>query len=233
MEGKENKIIGKKITSNMKEVYYKYIPLTHLERFVDILMHQHLYGATYLELNDPMEGRFDKSKLSTAQLNILYDNLHNTRICSLCKSEEDIPTDYLMWSHYADGHRGCCLKIELTGSHNSEWGLVDVNYTSTTPSISPESPIVDQVKEVISAKHTLWTTECETRAVRVYSSKNKLQTQSKFLNIKIKAIYLGCKVAKENKKFYVKLIQAICKDKIDLYKMSLDKSSATLSCQKI
>jgi len=45
--------------TNDQKYYYKFMSLEKLERFLDYLAHNHLYGAKPKELNDPFEGRFN------------------------------------------------------------------------------------------------------------------------------------------------------------------------------
>ena len=97
-----------------KRTYYKYRNLTDLERFLDIIVNNRLYGAVYKELNDPMEGKFNKVGLYEDDYENIYGNLKRTRVCSLLtkQDDQDFPNDYLMWSHYADSHKGCCIELQ-------------------------------------------------------------------------------------------------------------------------
>ena len=67
---------------------FKYRSLADLKRFLDIIVNKRLYGATYLSLNDPMEGQFDfdlSEKFPHPALQQLFDDRAKTRICSLSK----------------------------------------------------------------------------------------------------------------------------------------------------
>ena len=75
---------------------YKYRPFNIWA--LDIIVNNELYLAYPKELNDPMDCA------------ILIDEKREelpTAICSLSKKNND----YLMWSYYADGHKGLCLKL--------------------------------------------------------------------------------------------------------------------------
>jgi len=77
-------------------ILYKYKPFNVWA--LDIIVNNELYLADPKELNDPMDCA------------ILIDEKREelpTAICSLSKKNND----YLMWSHYADGHKGICLKL--------------------------------------------------------------------------------------------------------------------------
>ena len=45
------------------QIFYKYRSLENLDRFLDIIVNNRLYGAVYNTLNDPMEGKFNKQGL--------------------------------------------------------------------------------------------------------------------------------------------------------------------------
>ena len=105
----------------MKNTYYKYRSLDDLERILDIIVNNRLYGAVYKTLNDPMEGKFNKNGLNKNDFNEIYAYLNRTRICSLLTKQDnqEFPNDYLMWSHYANSHTGCCIALNVTKQHNS------------------------------------------------------------------------------------------------------------------
>ena len=96
-----------------EQVYYKFISLEKLERFLDYLAHNYLYGAKPKELNDPFEGRFNLKGLSKETKNNIYKKLNRTRICSMFKGkdDQDFPNDFLMWSHYANRTRDVALNL--------------------------------------------------------------------------------------------------------------------------
>ena len=90
---------------------YKYRSLKNFKYFVDIIINQRLYASPYFELNDPMEGYYlySKGNMSEEILKKIKGEKEKIRICSLtrdCSNE-------LMWSHYADGHHGIVVGVEI------------------------------------------------------------------------------------------------------------------------
>lgn len=93
-------------------------------------------------------------------------------ICCLTKKPDNI----LMWSHYADNHKG--LVIEFTIDNNSEnihMGNVenklfgwDVEYTESMPVISTEERDFNAVKDVFLMKSPDWRYEAEYRVLSMY-----------------------------------------------------------------
>ena len=123
---------------NMKDnTYYKYRNLKDFERFLDVVINNRMYGAKPRELNDPMEGKFNKTNLSQDDFKEIRNELKNTRICSLLTKQKDqtFPNDYLMWSHYADNHNGCCIEVQITGRYNTGWELHEIQYQNNMPSL--------------------------------------------------------------------------------------------------
>ena len=86
------------------QIFYKYRSLENLDRFLDIIVNNRLYGAVYNTLNDPMEGKFNKQGLEKSDFEEIYGTLKTTRICSLLKKQDnqEFPNNFLMWPHYAD-----------------------------------------------------------------------------------------------------------------------------------
>ena len=205
-----------------KRTYYKYRSLTDLERFLDIIVNNRLYGAVYKELNDPMEGKFNKDGLNEDDYKNIYGNLKRTRVCSLLtkQDDQDFPNDYLMWSHYADSHKGCCIELQTTNLHNNELELVEVNYQDKLPMVEGDEK--ERIKKILSVKTSIWQNEHEVRAVRMYE-KDKFGSQSAFYYIKVMAVYLGDRVPKEKCDFYGKIITSI-NPKIRVYMIREENS---------
>ncbi len=206
--------------------FYKYRSLNDFERFLDIVLKKRLYGALYRELNDPMEGKFNHIGLSQEQLNGIYPLLKKTRVCSLMlKSDKQIcPDNFLMWSHYADGHKGCCIEVVLTKKNNLKWKLVTITYSDKLPFL--QNNCENAYLTILSSKSDLWKDEKEVRAIRLYDEKNS-QNLSPYYAVKVKAIYLGCKVPYARRQFIKRIVQSIDKS-IRVFKMVEDDSSVAL-----
>lgn len=213
-----------------QESYYKYRSLDDLERILDIIVNNRLYAAVYKDLNDPMEGKFNKDGLDRNDFSEIYSHLKRTRICSLLKKQQEqfFPDDYLMWSHYANSHSGCCVELNITKQHNKGWDLLEVSYQDELPKV--EGAITDRIRGILSVKTSLWKNEHEVRAIKIYDE-NKFSTNSPFYHIKIMAIYFGCKVSKEKCDFYKKIISSINRN-IKIYRLK-EKSEIRDSFPKL
>lgn len=171
---------------------YKYRDITNFRFFVDILLNKRLFGALYDDLNDPFEGiLYSDLKVSRERKQVLREERGKCRICSLSKVHDD----NLMWAHYANGHRGCC--IELSVKPSKYWQKLDVDYSERPLAITENTT----VEELLSHKLSPWRYEEEVRYVS--------QNGSKYLNIQITRIYLGYQMNQDDKTFIKKLVQKL------------------------
>lgn len=205
------------------QTYYKYRSLEDFERFLDIIVNNRLYGAVYKSLNDPMEGKFNRDGLSKEDLDTIYKNLKVTRICSLLSKQnyQKFPDDYLMWSHYANSHTGCCIELKITNQYNSGWTLKEVNYTDIMPNVKGDDK--NKIYSILSVKTPLWNNEKEVRAVKIYNQKTFIDN-SPYYHIKVQAVYLGYRINKDKALFYKKIINKI-NPKIRIFVIKEEKNS--------
>lgn len=200
-----------------REHFYKYRSLSNLRYFLDILIYKRLYMATYSELNDPMEGAFvvvgDRMNVDNDWLRLLRSEKNDLRICSLSRSYKNI----LMWAHYADSNKGCCIECEVTSSTNMV-EQISVEYHHDIEPAENLTPI-EAAKRILSRKLKCWEYEDEVRYLKQVPKDSK---KTKFLGIKIHRIYLGINISKTDKAFLKKLILSI-DDSIDVVPMKKDE----------
>lgn len=188
-----------------QETYYKYRSLSNLRRFIEILLNQKLYAGTFEQLNDPMEGYFRyRTTVPQYILHELKNKKEKTLICSLSKKHNI----GLMWSMYADEHKGCC--IECSVSPNSTWEKVEVDYSENAVLLEKEEDAT--INRILGVKSPQWKYEEEVRFIKI--TPNRLP-----LSIKIHKIYLGMKLSSKEVKFYTKLIRKLLSDKINIIQL--------------
>lgn len=99
------------------------------------ISHEYTQVATMLDLIGPGDQFGSHAEFSLALLTSPY-----SRVCSLTTN----PHSSIMWSHYANGHRGICLEIELSvGAYNETLNLADlqpVRYVINTTYAKAFSP---------------------------------------------------------------------------------------------
>ena len=182
------------------ELLYKYRSLTDFRRFVDIILRNRLYACSYDKLNDPMEGFFRYSGSSIDYIDELKKEKQRTVICSLSQTYKD----GLMWSFYADEHKGCCIELEVTGK--KDWRRIPVNYTVFSASVDDtmKSSLLSSMDYILSTKSLSWSNEQEIRYVKALN-KNSRQT----LSIKIHRVILGIKTPREDESLIKKVVETI------------------------
>ena len=132
------------------------------------------------------------------------------------------PKNRLMWSHYADGHKGFCIEYDFKNAPKDLLPL-PVIYSQKRPLI-PWEMALDQSAETKSkcilqmiigllTKDKEWEYEDEWRLL-LSSSENSN------INIPISAIYLGAKINKENKNIVVEICN---RQNIPLNQMIIDR----------
>lgn len=187
----------------MAQHYYKFRSLQNLKRFIDIILNERLYASRYDKLNDPMEGAYLTNPSNRNIIRLLRSEKNKTRICSL--SEDYRHT--LLWSHYADGHTGCCIEVSAVNEREQP---TTIRYIEHIPVINDNIEI--EGKELLSHKSIVWEYEKEVRYFR----------KTSYLNIKIHRIIFGLKVSKDDYRFYEKLIHAI-NSTIEIRRISKDE----------
>lgn len=188
--------------------FYKYRSLDNLERFLSIIIDRRLYGALYNEMNDPMEGyyKYDPS-INKGLLQNIVNGKMKTYICSLSRCGNI----GLMWTHYADENKGCCLEVEVT---SKTWHEVPVEYSTSMPEITPATTAED----ILKVKAKMWEYEEETRFLSPEIEKDKHKPQ---LAIRINRILIGCNVDRTKFNHLSKVIKSLNK-KIEIVKMHKD-----------
>ena len=165
-----------------------------------------------------------KKKNSSLHFASLAKSYQYYRIRSFCantdtmKSDKTIPQNILMWSHYANGHKGICVKYRLkndfVGSERSP--ELDKSYVCLNKVVYGEEPneIVDlNVQEMTIANGFLrkdynWSYENEVRLISYNAD-----CEEDFIalpmkrNAEIEAIYFGYKCTETEKEIVKKLTQ--------------------------
>lgn len=188
-----------------KQHFYKYRSVSNLRYFLDILSYRRLYLASYSELNDPIEGayRLIKSKnYNDNWLKLFQSERNRIHICSLSQTYNNI----LMWSHYADSHKGCCIELEVT----SKIGIVEnpVSYVDQIETVEGND-YKEEACQILSRKLKCWDYEKEVRFMKEIDPKS---SKPKYLKIKIHRIYLGYRMSAKDVNFFKKLIASIDKN---------------------
>jgi len=142
--------------------------------------------------------------------------LRNERI--FCMSE--VYDEILMWSHYADHHRGAVIEFKCLPHLDRAFNVASkVNYTKTKPKFGTFDQwfdhssgrrfidALDLSSQYSFTKSYHWQYEKEWRfALKKTSPDDTLYEFRPILPQELSAVYLGCRIAEDNKEQIVKTI---------------------------
>ena len=214
------------ITREVPQYIYKYMSL---DSFIEMITQHTLYFATPITYNDPFDTKADicceasfedirtfwnnkynnneieqiinKPNLVKKLANEAFiDNLSGFRVC--CFSQ--ICDNILMWSHYADMHKGVCVKFD-----RKKDGLFDSATTIYYKDNVPEYNFIcgknEDLHRAIYTKSIDWEYEKEIRIIK--NTKQGIANKVSFKKKALSEVILGCRFP-DHKKL---AIQAIIK----------------------
>lgn len=125
-------------------------------------------------------------------LKSIQENVNASTVLCLCA----VCNNILMWSHYADSHRGVCLKFSLTNWPEMRSGLLPVVYSTRQIPINLTKSDFDNaglVRAVNLSKHRGWSYEKEWRALGMKSG------EYDFPSAALVGIIFGCRTSSSDK----------------------------------
>jgi hypothetical protein len=181
----------------MTEILYKYRGLDNFKNFVDIILKNRLYAAQYKDLNDPMEGQYyyQRGELNRTIRDKIREEKGTLRVLSLSR----VSNNQLMWSHYADGHKGIAIGVRID---HSIYDVQPIQYDGIA-NIRESDYNNQTAKEILSHKLEVWSYEEEERV---------FQRNQMFINVKIEEIILGQRLSTQNNGLIRDLIDKINPD---------------------
>jgi hypothetical protein len=143
---------------------YKYRSLSNLWHTLDIIINKRLFCAHWLTLNDPLEGRYeiylgDKGQRDEA---LMLDRIERARDSYRIASLSATATNFLLWSHYADGHKGVVVEMEIPSDHPS---MTEVFYSPFSSVFSNAGQIEEDMMHLFNGKSKEWEYEKEYRII--------------------------------------------------------------------
>jgi len=106
-----------------------------------------------------------------------------------------------MWAHYADSHKGVCLKFDILEDTDLFSPAKKVEYSKIYPEYDYLTNKNDFVNQMFFTKSNEWSYEGEVRVL-----KNK-RGNYKFNPKALKEIILGCKISEDDKQTLTKVIK--------------------------
>ncbi|MBD7978889.1 DUF2971 domain-containing protein [Serpens gallinarum] len=157
-----------------KSSFYKYKSLNDLEFLLDALLRQRFYAANYSDINDPMEGSIKIESECSRDLEFAWEG-YIKRIGVVCFTKD--PDASLMWSHYADGRKGCVIGFELIDNQP----FSKVSYMNK-PKLRVDNFSMEMALEQLKFKAKHWSYENEYRCLVI---------DRKFLPVNIVSVTFG------------------------------------------
>ncbi len=160
------------------------------------------------EFSSALDESLQKLPLSVSALNFeLQRQMTNTKV--LCLSER--PDSILMWSHYADQHKGVVFEIACTPEVDSAWGAAMPVIYSDMPRMFDDDFLIRLgsgqasmeagvlVNKFVTAKARDWAYEREWRVVLHFTDPNQRTQDIRFRPEELSAVYLGCQMTREDR----------------------------------
>lgn len=181
---------------------YKYRSIDDLWLSLDIILNQRVWCAEWGSLNDPLEGRYhsDFGNDFNEKVNIKRDEW---RICSLSASLDN----FLLWSHYAAGHKGIAIELDIPSEDES---LSKVHYNPFSPIFTNISESMENQRNLFELKTQEWGYEEEYRII--------CKDNYYHLPHPVRKIYLGHKMTDER----VRILKSILPNEVEVIQMKLD-----------
>lgn len=170
------------------------------------------------------EGHDVKLKTNTSKLNEnLYNTVKDTGVACFSKINSSI----LMWSHYADNHKGVCLKFKTSDTEFFD-NVANVRYTEKFPNLGNEFQYSDSQNFLFFTKSNEWAYEEEVRVLK------KPKQLFKFKPEVLDSIYFGAKCEKEKCKEIIELVQKkMAYENVKFFQVKLDSDAFKLHFEEI
>ena len=181
-------------------------------------MSRRLYCAHWSELNDPLEGRYEifLGEKSPKLASIMTNRIEAARNCFRVASLSADPTNFLMWSHYADGHKGVVVEVDIPDDHPD---LTKITYSPFSSVFSEKAQTNQDMRHLFNGKGEEWAYEQEYRVI----------TDREFFELEnpIQRLLMGPAVDDAQQR----ILRALLSDKVELVEMELDQIQGTLKMQ--
>ena len=182
---------------------------------LDVVVNQRFYCAHWSELNDPLEGRYEiylgesSSRLEEKMVTRIEGAKDKYRVVSLSADS----TNFLLWSHYADGHKGVAIEVEIPDNHPD---LIEVIYTPFSSVFTSSGDTKENMRHLFNGKGEEWAYENEYRIV----------TESIYFTLPkpVTRVLLGPRVSIDQEK----ILLATLPSSVEVVRTQLDQTQGTL-----
>ena len=174
------------------------------------ILNNTLWCSNTKEFNDPVDPyiRNDKNESSNQFYNYLLE-----RIKVACLTTHNDNT--LMWSHYADKHKGICIEYDISQlQNNNNFILKKIDYNLSMLLFDLKNEIlldnnksIKSIIDLFTVKSKEWEYEDEYR-ILFYDEENK-NPNGTLINLPIKSICFGIQTSREDKELVYNIVNSI------------------------
>lgn len=178
---------------------YRYIPISVYE--LANIVNDTIFLSSAKSMNDVSEGAFyirDTLKDISKEQQEMQKNI-------FLKSFSCSPNNILLWSHYADSHKGICIAYDFSKltDDSAKWHLYPVQYSDAQFSCGEDQSVINS-PYLYLRKSTVWEYEQE---LRLLYRKADLPYGSQLMKLEcISEIHLGWRMEPEIKKMIRDLV---------------------------
>ena len=195
------------------------------------------WAEQFYRKNEPKKSRSERRKQAREKCKSSYvkkrikniPNFFNTYMDTYSLSVDK--NNLLLWSHYANSHRGFCIEFDSNFAN-----AVPVNYTNEYPNVKFEELSKSKFGELIfCTKAELWQKENEWRVIEEELGQSSYSNRSRYMQVAdeyIKSIILGYKICDKHKTFIQECIKNR-KPKPTLYKTEKAEKEFALIYERI
>lgn len=149
------------------------------------------------------------------------DTIKMFGICSLTSKNDNL----LMWSHYANSHKGFCIGFDKFQLYETTQGMIgNISYSTTFPTIPMFDQGIGGMAMLVMTKSTHWEYEDEYRITKTFAARKAY----KLNDSAIKEIVFGCRISKESRQEIISIAKSKKSD-IKLYDSVVDDKEFKLS----
>ncbi len=203
---------------------YKYVSDDSFQKHLASFLNAEVLLSRWQDMNDPMEGFFmwDISKDPSKATNVIVTIEKKSEYLVSCFSRN--PTNVLLWSHYANKHKGVCIEYAVPDKFDG-YMLEEVKYCSSLPNLDTSAlPNNESVRGFLLRKSRSWQYEKEFRLLR------QSPLPMKYPFGKITSITFGLRWARftptrKQKKAWETLTSTSTNTSIKLYKADMNEKS--------
>jgi hypothetical protein len=141
---------------------YRYMCDNTFNKYLPSILKGEVHLSQWREFNDPMEGYFQYLLHSDPQhvVNAIVSEKTEYRVCCFSKKY----TKYLLWSYYANKHKGVCLEYEVSRKQLPQDVILQpIDYSNTLPQLDASIQPDEQARKFLLKKTMPWQHELEVR----------------------------------------------------------------------